>query len=206
MTKDERKRGKSLGGSKRKEFEGLVFPELDTLYRVAIRLTGDRSSAEDLLQETLLRAYRAFEKFKLTNIGVKPWLFKIMHNIYFNEKLAEKRKHRFEKELAEESRGTPRYQQSDQNLSLQEIDLDNIPWDQFDQEIKKHIEELPPEYRIVLLLWALKDLSYKEIADICNVPIGTVMSRLYRARQILTNTLSEYAKSHRIIKKEGKGG
>jgi len=175
-----------------KQFEELVLIELPSLFRLAFRLCGDRTKAEDLVQETLLRAYKAFDDVKIREYGLKPWLFKILHNLFFNELTAQKRSHLLKDEPTWEL-------MADQHTETwPEVDIHNLNWDQFDDEIKRGVESLAPEYRIVLLLWALEQLSYKEIAEICNVPVGTVMSRLYRARKDLTDKLAGYAEAHRL--------
>jgi RNA polymerase sigma-70 factor, ECF subfamily len=178
--------------SRRKQFEDLVLTELGPLFRLAFRLTGNQSVAEDLVQETLLRAYRSFDKVTVHDFGLKPWLFKILHNLFFDELHARKKEHVLADEPAWELL-------ADQHPeSWPEINVDHVNWDQFDEEIKQGVEALAPEYRIVLLLWALEQLNYKEIADICNVPVGTVMSRLFRARRDLAHRLAGYARDHRL--------
>ncbi len=175
----------------RKQFEDQVLVELGPLFRLAFRLTGNRPTAEDLAQETLLRAYRAFDRVQIRDFGLKPWLFKILHHIYFNERLAAKRHPVLKTE-------PPWELLADQHHDWPAVDIDHINWDLFDEEIKRAVEALAPEYRIVLLLWALEQLNYKEIAHICNIPAGTVMSRLFRARKDLAEKLAEYAKSHHL--------
>jgi RNA polymerase sigma-70 factor (ECF subfamily) len=177
----------------RKRFESLVLKEADSMYRLAVRLTGNRTQAEDLVQDTFLRAYRAFDQFELRAGGVRPWLFKILHNVFFNDLAVRKRRHELKDEpiwelLADHHPHT-----------WMATDLDHIDWDQFDEEVKGGIESLAPEYRVVLLLWSLEQMSYREIADICDVPVGTVMSRLFRARKELALRLSGYARSHRLV-------
>jgi len=179
---------------RRKQFETLVLVELPSLYRLALRLTGNQAMAEDLVQETLLRAYRSFGQFKLQEYGIKPWLFKILHHIFFNERTAAKRHHVLKNE-------PPWELVADQHPDhWPEIDINHLNWDQFDDEIKRGVEALAPEYRVVLLLWALEQLNYKEIGEICNVPAGTVMSRLFRARKDLSVKLAGYAQSHRLFR------
>lgn len=177
-----------------KKFEEVVLGLLDELFQFALRLTNNnRALAEDLVQETLLRAYRAFDRFEEREYGVKPWLLKIMHNIYFNELVAQKRRREStnESQLNNIEDQHPEYKE--------EFDINNVDWEQFDEEIKNQISQLPDEYRVVLLLWALGEFNYKEIADICDIPIGTVMSRLFRARKQLAKNLTSYAEAHRLI-------
>jgi len=183
-----------LFGGKRKQFEELVLGEIGSLFRLAYRLTSNQAAAEDLVQETLLRAFRSFSETTLREFGIKPWLLKILHNVYFNERLAQKRHHVLKDEPVWEQMADHHSEPWDQT------DIDHVNWEDFDEEIKSGIDTLAPEYRIVLLLWSLEQLSYREIADICNIPVGTVMSRLYRARKDLSARLAEYAVSHRLVK------
>lgn len=178
---------------KRKEFERLVLDELPALFRLAFRLTGNRALAEDLAQETLLRAYRSFDKVTIHEFGLKPWLFKILHNLFFTELHSRKKEHVLKEEPTWELI-------ADQHPDhWPEMNIQHVDWDQFDDEVKRSVEALAPEYRIVLLLWALEQLNYKEIAAICNVPVGTVMSRLFRARKELSDKLAGYARDHRLM-------
>ncbi len=180
------------------DFENLVLPLLDELFKFALRLTSNNKPlAEDLVQETMLRAYRAFDKFEMRETGIKPWLLKIMHNIYFTELTKTKKRN-------EANHSTDIYSVEDRHTEQSaDFDIENIEkidWEQFDEEIKNNITQLPDEYRAVLLLWAFGEFSYKEIADISDIPVGTVMSRLYRARKQLAQSLTNYAKKHRLIK------
>lgn len=172
-------------------FEDVVLPHADLAFQLARRLTRDENEAEDLVQETFLRAFRAFDRFELREYGAKPWLFKILHHVFCT---------RWSRAVREPT-------------LLQDVDFDDfaaelereplpqlaagqIDWEGFDEELKAAVDKLSPEYRSVLLLWSLGDLSYKEIASVLGCAIGTVMSRLYRARQTLGASLADYAKRH----------
>ena len=185
--------GREGVGSDSRRFEEVVLCHLNLLYRVAFRLTGNTDDAEDLVQETCLRAHRGFGGFELREYGAKPWLLKIMHNAFVSGR--------------EQARRTPSL--------MQDTDLDDfaaaakgepmtafaegkVDWEGFDEELKSAVDSLSPEYRSVLVLWALGDLSYKEIAKILDCALGTVMSRLHRARQTLMKTLADYASQRRI--------
>jgi len=176
-----------MRASKSLSFERVAMPHLDAVYRVARRLADNEAEAEDLVQEAFLRAFRAFDRFELRTYGAKPWLLRILHNTYYTRRQRANREPTllddvdfdcFTGELEPE---------------LLERWPDVLPdWDAFDGELKNAVAQLPAEYRTVLLLWAFEDLSYKEIATVCNCKIGTVMSRLYRARQILSQRLAAY--------------
>jgi RNA polymerase sigma-70 factor (ECF subfamily) len=177
----------------RQQFETLALEQLDTLYRVARRLTGDGSRAADLVQETYLRALRGAADFKLEDFGIRPWLLRIMHNLHSTRGQRESRQPRAMDEQYLQAHApaapTPVPQGDEQAL-----------FDGMDEQLVAALENLPPEYQQVMLLWAVEELSYREIAAALDVPIGTVMSRLYRARQSLSQQLREYAQRQRLIR------
>lgn len=174
---------------KKTEFEELALPHIDSLYNFALKLTGNVHEAEDLVQETYLRAYKFFHKYK-KDTYIKAWLFSILRNTFINIYRKKKREpekvdfHSVEQFIE---------QLIDRNLLKGDTSgdlLDNI----LDDEIKSALDDLPEEFKTVILLSDVDGFSYKEIADIINCPIGTVMSRLYRGRKILYKNLAEYAK------------
>ncbi|MEO6435603.1 MAG: sigma-70 family RNA polymerase sigma factor, partial [Tepidisphaeraceae bacterium] len=174
----------------REQFEQLALEQLDTLYRIARRLT--REGAEDLVQETYVRAIRARETFDLKAHGIRPWLLRIMHNVHISRSAREaKQPAAIEDDQLEASAHTG---------TASPTPYDPATFDAMDQQLVRAIETLSPEYQVVLLLWAIEELSYKEIAEAVGIPIGTVMSRLHRARQKLSEQLRSYALSERIIR------
>jgi len=179
------------------EFERVALEHMDMLYRIARRLTrNDVAAAEDLVQETYLRAFRGQESFDLQpQYGIKPWLLRIMHNLHFSRTGREKRQ--------------PTAIDDEHLASLPDggaaagSDLPPLSAGSFegmDERLVRAIDDLPAEYQTVLLLWAVDDLSYKEIATAIDVPIGTVMSRLHRARQRLAEQLRDFAREERIVR------
>lgn len=174
----------------REQFEHLAMEQLDMLYRVALRLTRDRNKAEDLVQETVLRALRSYESFDLQEFGIRPWLLRIMHNLQATRYQREKRQ--------------PTAIEDEQLQAVAEAPVADgaggAIWETMDQQLVQAVESLPEEYRNVLTLWALDELSYKEIADVLEVPLGTVMSRLYRARQKLSEQLHDYAAKEGLLR------
>ena len=174
----------------REQFELLAMEQLDMLYRVALRLTRDRNKAEDLVQETILRALKSYESFDLQEFGIRPWLLRIMHNLQATRYQREKRQ--------------PAAMDDEQLQAVAEAPVSESAggaiWDTMDQQLVQAVESLPDEYRNVLTLWALDELSYKEIADVLEVPLGTVMSRLYRARQKLSEQLHDYAAKEGLLR------
>ena len=183
----------------REQFEKLALEQLDTLYRIARRLARDPQRAEDLVQETYLRAVRARETFDLHAHGIRPWLLRIMHNVHVSRAEREGRQPTaIEDEQLEAAMGAGAGGAGGARATPP-------PYDQFsfegmDQQLVRAIEGLAPEYQIVLMLWAVEELSYKEIAAAAGIPIGTVMSRLHRARQKLSEQLRNYAKREGIIR------
>lgn len=172
-----------------KSFESLAMPHLEALYRVARRLARSDHEAEDLVQETLLKAYKSFHDFEMREFGIKPWLFRILNNTFLNW-------------LARDKRGPKSSDQTmldalpaDAEMQIAPSDLD---YDQLDDEIKRAIEGLAPEFRSVIVLWATAEFSYQEIAAVLSVPIGTIMSRLHRGRAQLAHSLKEYARRNRF--------
>ncbi len=179
-----------LDANTKARFEATAMPHFDAVFRMACALSGSRVEADDLVQEAFIRGFKAFERFELREYGAKPWLLKILYNVFYTAKNKQRRQpsllddvdfDHFEEELVDMG-GDPETAES-------------LNWDHFDEEIKKAVESLQPEYRTVLLLWSIEGLSYKEIAEVCECPMGTIMSRLYRGRQLLGRKLRSYAQA-----------
>ncbi len=175
----------------RDQFEKLVLDQLDTLYRVALRLSHRHELAEDLVQDTCFRALRAYESFDMQPVGIRPWLIRILRNLFLTRVQREaKQPASRDQELLETAPDRPPGHTA-------------APWSpqlaqSMDQELVAAMDRLPEQYRTVLVLWALEDFSYQEIADSLEIPIGTVMSRLFRARARLAADLQDYAKREGI--------
>lgn len=169
-------------------FEALALPHLDVVYRVARRLSRNEHEAEDLAQETYLKAYRAFAGFEIREFGIRPWLLKILNNTFLNRQAREKKAPK-----ATDQQTLEQTQAAELSSALPALDYEHL-----DQEVKQALDGLKPEFRTVLLLWATNELSYQEIASTLELPIGTVMSRLHRARRQLARTLADFARENRI--------
>lgn len=170
-----------------KSFESLALPHLEALFRVARRLTRSDHEAEDLVQDTILRAYKAFRTFEMREFGIRPWLLRILNNVFLTWLAREKKSPRLGvSETMEAALVSP-------TVIPVDLDLDHV-----DEEVKNAIDELAPEFRMVVVLWATGEFSYQEIAGILSVPIGTVMSRLHRGRNQLAGALEEYSRRNRI--------
>jgi RNA polymerase sigma-70 factor (ECF subfamily) len=171
----------------------LALPHLDSVYRMARALGSDAAEADDLVQETFTRAYRAFDRFELHEFGAKPWLLRILQNVFYTAKGKQRREPRLLEDID--------LSHFVDELSWSErmpVSAGGLDWDHFDEELKSAVAQLQPEYRIVLLLWSIEGLSYREIADLCECALGTVMSRLYRARRTVGRRLCEYARERKL--------
>lgn len=173
----------------RKEFETEALPHMSALYSFAVRLTRDRDDAADLVQETYLKAFRFFDKFE-RGTNCKAWLFRILKNSYINRfRKTSKAPDTVEYDAIEEFYETIR-DSSVETSVLEEQVFDNA----LDDEVAKAIESLPEEFRTVIILCDIESFTYEEIAEFIDCPIGTVRSRLHRARKLLAGSLAEYAR------------
>lgn len=178
--------------SKRREFEREALVHLDTLYNVALRLAGSASDAEDLVQDTVTRAYRSWDKYE-KGTNCRAWLVTILRNTFINQYRRRKKRPRpVEFDAVEE-------------INVFEAVQDRDPEGSFfryivDDEVKRAVQDLPEEFRIPLVLSDIEGLSYAEIGEALELPIGTVKSRLFRARRRLQRRLYEYAVEMGYIK------
>jgi RNA polymerase sigma-70 factor (ECF subfamily) len=177
---------------KRASFEQEALVHLDALYRVALRLTGNAADADDLVQETMLKAYRAWDQYE-KGTNAKGWLLTILRNSFINEY----RRRTRHPETVDVDTIEPFAVFGE----VQEDDPQGAFFDQIvDDEVLKAIDELPVAFRETLVLSDVEGMSYQEIGKILGVPVGTVKSRLFRARQALQGKLYEYAVSMGYIK------
>jgi RNA polymerase sigma-70 factor (ECF subfamily) len=174
------------------QFERLALEQMDTVYRVARRLARREDRAEDLVQETYLRALRAKDSFKLEEYGIRPWLLRILYNLHVSKGQRDGRR-----PIAMDDE---HLQMIEQGSNGDALPIDPASFEGMDQRLVRAIESLPPEYQAVMLMWAVEELSYKEMAHVLDVPIGTVMSRLHRARQRLADQLRDLAVEGRLIR------
>ncbi|MFZ1683307.1 MAG: sigma-70 family RNA polymerase sigma factor [Candidatus Zixiibacteriota bacterium] len=185
---------------KRKNFEREALPHMDALYRTALRMTKNENDAEDLVQEAFAKAYRFWDKFE-PGSNCRAWLFKIMTNIFINEYRSKSR-----------APVAVNVDDIDDNFlygQLAQNGSEDNPERQFfakifDDDVKKAIEELPDDFRMVVILSFLEGFSYQEIAEIADLQLGTVKSRLHRGRKLLQKKLFEYAVRNGYIKDTAK--
>jgi RNA polymerase sigma-70 factor (ECF subfamily) len=182
------------------EFEELLAPHWDKLFGYSLRMTQRRAEAEDLLQESVYRAFRSFGSFR-RGTNFKAWMFRIVTNCFISRKRSEKRAPVL-MEL-DGAAAAPAADALHEELGDAGTDWERVYGELVDDDVKRALDELPEEFRAPLLLSGLGDLRYKEIADVLEVPIGTVMSRLFRARQRLRRALRGYAQERGILVEEG---
>jgi RNA polymerase sigma-70 factor (ECF subfamily) len=183
---------------RQKEFETEAFPHKDILFNFALRTTGDKDDAHDLLQETFMKAFRFWDKYeKGTNI--RAWLFRIMKNSYINRYRKETREPGMvDYDDVENFYDSIRDDSTDSN-DLQKRMYNNMLSD----EVTEALQSLPEDFRTVVILCDIEGLMYDEISEFLNCPIGTVRSRLHRGRKMLEEKLYDYAKDRGIITGDG---
>jgi RNA polymerase sigma-70 factor (ECF subfamily) len=182
--------------STREEFEALALEHFDALYNTAMRLTRNPGEAQDLVQETFLKAYRFFHRFE-PGTNIKAWLFTILRNTYINAyRKASRQQQQVDFDQVAPFYAAPSVPSEWTSRGATEEMLHHLVQD----DVKRALEALPDEYRMVVLLSDLEDFAYKEIADIVGCPVGTVMSRLFRGRRLLRKSLAEFAKKSGYIK------
>ena len=185
-----------------REFEQQVLEHLDMMYAVALRLTRNTADAQDLAQNTVVKALRFHDKFK-EGTYIKAWLLTILRNTFINEYRRKARRPTFVElsgtEAAEGGSPDPevRFEPDlDDTRSLMEL---------LDDEVKAAVESLPHDFRMAVVMADLEDRSYKEIAEAMDCPLGTVMSRLYRGRKLLRQRLYDYARDRRLTGQHAPG-
>lgn len=172
---------------KQKSYTLEVLPHIDALSSFALRLTGDREDAQDLLQETCLKAFRFFDGFE-QGTNCKAWLFRIMKNSFIN---------RYRR--AQKSPRSVDYDDSQEYFSvhpdgrLGDPRLPDVYDGLLSDEVTTAVESLPPIFRTVVILCDLEDFTYEEIAQFVGCPVGTIRSRLHRGHRLLRRSLGEYA-------------
>ena len=186
----------------KQEFESLALAQLDSLYSAALRLTKNERDAEDLVQDTCMRAFRFFDKFE-RGTNIKAWLFKILTNTFIN---------RYRRKVKERTlvEGSERDAVHERFISRDASDFAANPEQYFfdrllSDDVLMAMDSLPIEFRLVVILADLQEFSYKEIADILECPVGTVMSRLFRGRKLLQKTLRQYAQGEGVLAEAGEG-
>jgi RNA polymerase sigma-70 factor (ECF subfamily) len=182
---------------RQRRFEEEALPHLDGMFGAAMRLTRNPADAEDLLQETFLRAFSAYDSFE-PGTNLKAWLYRILMNTYISSYRKQKRSPQTVSSDEVEDFSLYRHIIDDGGRTPEAEVLASIP----DEEVKNALEELPEQFRVAVLLADVEGFSYKEIADITQTSIGTVMSRLHRGRKALQKALWDYARERGMVKEE----
>ena len=182
--------------AKTEEFETACMAHMDSLYASALKMTRNQVEAEELVQDTFVRAFRFKKNFEW-GTNLKAWLFRILTNTFIND--YRHRKH--EQKYMERTAVEPLY---DEVLNRQAIEYTANPENHvftkfFKEDLDSALEELPEDFRMAVVLSDIEGFSYKEIADILDKPIGTVMSRLHRGRKLLQRSLVDYAVEAGVI-------
>ncbi len=187
---DEVSRQKYTEREKQQIFDLEFLPHIHSMYNFGYRLTLDRDDAKDLVQDTYFKAYRFIESFQ-RGTNAKAWLFRILKNSFIND---------YRKKVKEPNKVD--YQEVEAYYNSEDVDRQITPdlrvdalKDMIGDEISNALNALDVDFRTVIILCDLEGFKYEEMAKILDIPIGTVRSRLHRARQLLKEKLSEYAKS-----------
>ena len=177
-------------------FERDAMPLLDQLYSAAMRLTHNPQDAEDLVQDTFAKAYASFHQYQ-DGTNLKAWMYRILTNTFINSYRKKQRE-----PLQSDADGVEDWQlvraeaHTSRGLRSAETEaLDHLP----DSDVKKALQELPSDFRMAVYLADVEGFAYKEIAEIMDTPIGTVMSRLNRGRSMLRTLLQDYARERGLI-------
>lgn len=181
------------------EFEALVLEHMDMMYAVALRLTHNAADAQDLTQNTVVKALRFHEKFE-RGTYIKAWLLTILRNTFINEYRRKVRRPAHVElsgtEAARDDHPDPEVNYTPKNRDPEEL------MELLDDRVKEAVLELPEDFKQAVIMADIQDMSYKEIAERMGCPLGTVMSRLFRGRKLLREKLADYAAEMRIIDKE----
>ena len=166
-------------------FEAEAMPHLNDIFRTAMRVTGDRVAAEDVIQEVYLQAWRSFDRFE-EGTNCRAWLYKILFHCVSHQR---RKWFRF-----------PQLKETEEFLETNLMQPASVPQDLTDEEILAALDGIAQEFRSVVVLVDVEEFAYKEVAEILSIPIGTVMSRLSRGRAMLRKRLSGVARSYGLLK------
>lgn len=192
------------GAAARDGYEALIGAHLDGLYGTARRLTRNTASAEDLVQETMLKAWRSFHTFQ-PGTNARAWLYRILMNTYFDAQRKQSREPEFV--AADDVGDLYLYGRVRDEATLREsgnpevLVLDHV----LDDAVRAGLEALPTAFLAAVLLVDVDGFAYKEAADVLGIPVGTVMSRLYRGRHALRRRLVDYVRQRRLLRAERPG-
>jgi RNA polymerase sigma-70 factor (ECF subfamily) len=182
---------------KQSDFNEEIIPHLDALYNFGLRLTSDPNDAEDLVQDTIVKAYRFFSSYE-KGTNAKAWLFRILKNSYINNyRRKSKKPQQVDYDEVATFYETIRAERTDTS------DLEDTMYRELiDDDITNALDEIPEDFRTVVLLCDVEDFTYEEIANMLDVPIGTIRSRLHRGRNLLKAQLMDYAEDRGYMEED----
>ena len=180
----------SAGRSTGERFESEAMPHLSDIFRTALRVTGDRAAAEDAIQEVYLQAWRSFDRFE-AGTNCRAWLYKILFHCVSHQR---RKWFRF-----------PLLKDTEEFIEANLVQPAAVPDKLTDEDILAALDGIAQEFRSVVLLIDVEEFAYKEVAEILQIPIGTVMSRLSRGRAMLRKRLEGVARTYGILKCTGQG-
>ena len=189
-------REKESAAERTKRFERDALQYMNQLYAAAMRYTKNPEDAQDLVQDTYIKAYNSFHQFE-PGTNLKAWLYRVLTTTFINTyRKDQRRPQTSDSELEDWQIAEASSHTSDQGKSTEDVVLENLP----DSDIKNALAEIPEEFRMAIYLADVEGFSYKEIAEIVGVPAGTVMSRLHRGRKQLREKLTDYARERGYVK------
>ncbi|MDR5711661.1 sigma-70 family RNA polymerase sigma factor [Nesterenkonia flava] len=187
--------------ARRARFEREALQYVDQLYSAAMRMTRNPQDAEDLVQEAYTKAYSAFHQYK-PGTNLKAWLYRILTNTYINiYRKKQRQPQQANTDTVEDWQMAQAAEHTSSGLRSAESEaLDHLP----DSDVKNALQQIPEEFRLAVYFSDVEGFAYKEIAEILNIPIGTVMSRLHRGRKLLRQLLADYARERGFNRGEAK--
>lgn len=188
-----------MNAAERREFEATVLPLINNLYGAAMRLTRDPAEAEDLVQDSLVRAFRFWSTFQ-QGTNIKAWMFTIQRNTFINGYHRRGRKRDFESDVTSQMRSIGPTIALANSTSQPPGPEEAVSAEITQMRVREALDSLPPDFRMAVTLCDFEGLSYKDVAEIMECPIGTVMSRIYRGRKILHKLLHEHARELGIVR------